>query len=196
MEVNQPEQGNELFIAFKRRERDADRQVFDRYSNRLFYLALKITGSREEAQDIVQETFIKLIGRRSALENFQNLEGFLVETTKNAALNFVEREKKKHSVGPMPGDIPTHDENIVEKEMYRAWLLGEMHKEIEKLPKGRKAVLKQYLQGKSTAEIAALLDLNPQTVLNHKSDAIKQLIGRLPKDALLMICLLLSVIKD
>jgi len=196
MTPNQPDPWDELLLSFKRNDPGANRRVFDFYHKSLFNFALKITGSREDAQDIVQDTFIKLIEGRSRMDDIENLGGLLFTMTRNAAINYVQRDKKKHSARSISDDIPTHDENILEKEMYRAWLLGEMHKEIELLPVEERAVMKLLLQRKSPAEIAVLLGRSPQTVRNQKTSAINKLKGRLPKDGFLWILLLLSIIKD
>jgi len=196
MRPNQPESQDELLLSFQRNEPGANRRVFDCYYNSLFYFALKITGSREDSQDIVQDVFIKLIEGRPGVDDIENLGGFLFTMTRNAAVNYVQRYKKKHSARSISDDIPIHDENILEKEMYRAWLLREMHKEIELLPVEERAVMKLLLKRKSPAEIAVLLGRSPQTVRNQKTSAINKLKGRLPKDGFLWILLLLSIIKD
>lgn len=196
MTPNQPEPQDELLLSFQRDEPGANQRVFDCYYNSLFYFALKITGSRQDAQDIVQEVFIKLIEGRPGRADIENLGGFLFTMTRNAAINYVQRDKKKYSTRSISDNIPIHDENILEKEMYRAWLLRELNKEIELLPAEERAVMKLLLQRKSPTEIAVLLGRSPQTVRNQKTSAINKLKGRLPKDGFLWVLLLFSIIKD
>jgi RNA polymerase sigma-70 factor (ECF subfamily) len=67
-------------------------------------------------------------------------------------------------------------EKTAETERVKANLLHDMYKEIEKLPKQRRKILRLYFfEQKSTTEIAEQMDLSPQTVLNHKTKAINSL---------------------
>jgi RNA polymerase sigma-70 factor (ECF subfamily) len=55
--------------------------------DKLFRVALRITGNPPEAEDVVQETFIKLWEQRSELQGIQNLEAWCMQMTKNRAID-------------------------------------------------------------------------------------------------------------
>lgn len=70
------------------------RQCYDEYRSKLFaYCLSRLEGSRENADDCVQETFIVFYNRLLDGENFENPRAFLYRT----ADNFVKREKEKNA---------------------------------------------------------------------------------------------------
>ena len=72
--------------------------------------------------------------------------------------------------------LETGVEEHVETERVKTILLQDIHKEIEKLPRQRKTILRLYFfEQKNTTEIAEMMQLSPQTVLNHKTKALDSL---------------------
>ena len=55
--------------------------------NKLYRLANRLLGDPEEAQDIVQEAFIKLWNRREKLDEYRSVEALAVVTTRNLCLD-------------------------------------------------------------------------------------------------------------
>ena len=56
-------------------------------SDRLFRLALRITMNRAEAEDVVQDTLLRVWERRSEWEQIDSLEAFAIATCRNRALD-------------------------------------------------------------------------------------------------------------
>src|SRR6185437_8400552 len=72
--------------------------------------------------------------------------------------------------------LETGIEDHAETARVRTLLLQDIHKEIERLPKQRKTILRLYFfEQKNTSEIAEIMQLSPQTVLNHKTKALDAL---------------------
>lgn len=74
--------------------------------NIIFRTALRIVLNREEAEDIVQDTLIKLWEKRDELENVQNLEAFALTSARNLALD---RKEKKSNQTLSLDEEPHHD---------------------------------------------------------------------------------------
>ena len=55
--------------------------------NKLYRFALRILGDREEAQDIVQEIFVRLWSKRDKLREYRSLEAFAMTMTRNLCLD-------------------------------------------------------------------------------------------------------------
>ena len=49
--------------------------------NRLYRVALRITGNPAEAEDVVQEVFIKIWNKRAEISNIQNVQAFCMRMT-------------------------------------------------------------------------------------------------------------------
>ena len=59
--------------------------------DRLFRLALRITMNRAEAEDVVQDTLLKVWEQRSQWEQIKSLEAFAIATCRNRALDIAKR---------------------------------------------------------------------------------------------------------
>ena len=59
--------------------------------DRLFRLALRITMNRAEAEDVVQDTLLKVWEQRSQWEQINNLEAFALTICRNRALDVIKR---------------------------------------------------------------------------------------------------------
>lgn len=71
-------------------------QVFDQYYALLYSIALGFLKSKEDAEDIVQEAFTNwLLTDKSKI---QNNKAYLVQTVKNACLNYIEELKRKRNL--------------------------------------------------------------------------------------------------
>lgn len=63
----------------------------------LFRLALHITQNREEAEDVVQETMMKVWTRREQWDNIENLEAFTMTICRNLSLDHLKRMDNQHA---------------------------------------------------------------------------------------------------
>ena len=64
--------------------------------NIIFRTALRIILNREEAEDIVQDTLMKLWERRDELQKVENLEAFALTMARNLAIDRKEKMENQH----------------------------------------------------------------------------------------------------
>ncbi|CAN5911035.1 RNA polymerase sigma-70 factor [soil metagenome] len=69
----------------------AFRAIFDRYRDRLFTYCLKFTKSREAAEEIVQDVFMKIWENRLSIDPDLSFNAYLYQITKNLAFNFLKK---------------------------------------------------------------------------------------------------------
>ena len=65
--------------------------------NALYRLALRITLNREEAEDIVQDTLIKVWNKRESWDEIDSIEAFSLTICKNLALDHLKRSSRQDS---------------------------------------------------------------------------------------------------
>ena len=65
------------------------------YSSRLFRLAYRLMGNREEAEDIVQEVYLKLWGMRAELPGYNSIEALSIRITRNLCLDQLRRREHR-----------------------------------------------------------------------------------------------------
>jgi RNA polymerase sigma factor (sigma-70 family) len=171
----------DLLEAVRAGEARAFSLVHGAYHRRLIGYAYNMVASLENAEDIVAEAFYQLFVARAGMKNLGHVRRFLFMVTKNKAVDWVRaRRVRARMIGSglvdLSGEAAETDESLVAGP-------GAMHRiydAVEGLPRKCREVFKLYFyEEMSTAEIAALLKLNPQTVLNHKSCAVKSLRSRL-----------------
>jgi len=149
--------------------------LFDQHHQRLYRLARRLTGTREEAQDLVQETFLRVARSPSAVPaGPRSEEAWLVRVLVNVCRDQWRRkssrrrldEKYQPAAGPVATPNPEHA-LIAQSTVWRA--LQEL------APRRRTALILYELDGIDIPEIARLLGVSAITVRWHLSRGRKEL---------------------
>lgn len=154
---------------------DAFQTAYETFYDRLYFYILKCTGSQYLAEEIVQQTFIKIWESRHRLSLSFSLSSQLFRTAKSLTIDLLRKEQreKQHTTAAQYSlsNIEDGENNILYRE---DWLL--VKEKIETLAPVRKKIFKlSRLDGLSYNEIAKLLSISPKTVENHIVLALKQL---------------------
>lgn len=88
----------ELVGLAQKGERPAFEELFHRHRDRLYTLALGITGDQNEAGDVVQETFLRAYKRLHALEKDRSLIAYLCRTASNTAIDVLRARRQNKTV--------------------------------------------------------------------------------------------------
>jgi RNA polymerase sigma-70 factor (ECF subfamily) len=178
-----------LFNAFHRGEEAAIQAVYQIHFKPLCFFAQRIVADKEDAEDIVTNIFIKMLGKRDEFENLSNVKSFLYLATKNTCLNHL-RDSQRHEAAHKQirflnaeGD---ENENAIDEEMMRFEVLQAIYAEIEKLPGRRKEIFKLlFIEGLSTNQVSERLKISVQTVRTQKARALLLIKSELLKKNLL-----------
>ena len=132
--------------------------------DKLFRLALRITYDRAEAEDIVQETMIRVWSRRDEWSSFSSVEAYCLTVARNLAIDRSERMDARTveltAEAEQTPDTSSPHELLVSKE--RMLLL---HRLIAGLPEKQRTVLQlRDVEGKSYREIAEILGITEEQV--------------------------------
>ena len=189
--------GDELVAEFNRGNPKSFTSIFNTYYSALCFFAERMILNKEDAEDIVGESFVKLWNLHENFETMQNIKAFLYITTKNACLNFIkqsERSARNHS--DLVYTLAKNEDHVL-TEIVKVEVLREVHASIESLPpQCRKIVRMSFVQGMKNDEIAAKLSLSINTVKNQKSRALTLLKGKLSNISLLMVLYLHTYLAD
>ena len=152
------------------------------YSSRLYRMAFRLMNSREEAEDIVQEIYVKLWGMRSELGRYNSIEALSIRITRNLCLDHLRRRKvsydaikaeqmKPESYSETPSDTLEKRENV---EL--------VHTLIAALPEPQRSLVHlRHLEGKEYEEIAEMVNMNVNAIRVSISRARKQMREMLEK---------------
>jgi RNA polymerase sigma factor (sigma-70 family) len=69
------------------------------YKNKLFRLAKLMLRNKEEAEDLIQDVFLKLWSEKDRIANYRSLEALAVTVTKNKCLDRIKSKRYKSNVG-------------------------------------------------------------------------------------------------
>jgi len=173
---------SELVEKLRKGELEAFDAVFEKYGNRLFGFALKYLKSKEEAEGLVQDVFLKIWENRKKLKRDSSLKSYLFTISYHNICKFF---KKKQLQGKLKEEIGLVIDTSVdmEKQMDFHSTLEQIEKLIEKLPQKQKAIFeKSWKEGESTHEIAEEMHLAPGTIDNHISTTLKFLRKHIPRE--------------
>ncbi len=93
-------------IARGLRERDMEllADLVERYQQRLVRYLLYLTGSREHAEDLAQETWIRVLQRGSQYNARQRFEPWLFAIARNLAIDYLRKKRRAVPTAPLPDD--------------------------------------------------------------------------------------------
>ena len=161
---------------FRRQDAGADRKLYDRFYHALCYYAEGIVQQRQEAEDTVVESFIKLFGKRKDFQNMAQVRAFLYTSTRNACIDFLRKQKRREQSRLELAFLADQSALNDETDLVNAEVLAALFREIQHLPPQCGEVFNLlFFQQLSTEQAAEQLQISPKTVLNQKGKAIQLL---------------------
>ena len=164
----------ELVADMQNGRSEAETVLYERYSGKVFYLALRESNSWQDAEDVRAETFLRVIQaiRGHQVRSAQALPAFILGVARNVLreLHF-RRSQAGESVSPDTTDIvtPSHERLFLDQEVQRA-----TERVISKLKPRERAVLRMcFYDELSTDEIARRSGIAPDRVRLVKSRALR-----------------------
>lgn len=160
------------------RAREGDLYAFEalvrRYQPRMYRLALRMTGSSGDAEDIVQEVFVTAWRRLPEIREDAAVAGWLYRTTTNRCLNLLRRRRPTAEIDDAtPTRAPAEDP---QQAALAAQQMQAVTAALSQLPANQRAVwLLREVHGRSYAEIAQLVSTTPQAVRGRLARARVQL---------------------
>ena len=144
-----------------------------RYKDTVYRLAFARTGSKQDADDIFQDVFMKLFTSNPSFESEEHLKAWLIRTTVHTSINLLKSAWRRYTCS----DSAAED---AYKQCASGGRHGEVQSALKKLPeKYRVAIYLHYYENYSTDEIAAFMNIKPGTVrslLSRGRDRLKLMI--------------------
>lgn len=152
------------------------KRLFLPCSNKLYLVAWRLTHNRQEAEDLVQETMLKLWTQRNKLHELKNSEAFSVRTLHNI---FIDQNRKKHFAET---DSPPEEMTLKANECDASEMMQQKEtgvivtRLIAKLPKQQRDIITlKDIDDFSYEEIAQQTELSMINIRVHLSRARKQI---------------------
>jgi RNA polymerase sigma-70 factor (family 1) len=156
----------------------AFRQVYVFYYKRLYQFAYALVKTREPAEEIVEDVFVRIWQQRETINSIQNLRVYLYTAIKNSALNYLSQKARQSITEPFdhihisvgnPTDTP--EQILITAEMQQ-----KIQTAIEALPPRCKMIFKLVREdGLKYKEIAGILNISVNTIDAQMAIAIKKI---------------------
>jgi len=170
----------DLIEACKKGHRNSQFEIYKLYYKAMYNASLRIVNDIYEAEDIMQEAFLKA---------FQNLSTFKAEVNfgvwlKKIVVNLSLDSLRKHK--PIFETIREQEDQLFEEneasENDKDYRIEDIKSEIAKLPDGYRIVLSLYLlEGYDHEEISEILHISPSTSRSQYARSKKKLVENLKK---------------
>jgi RNA polymerase sigma-70 factor (ECF subfamily) len=168
---------HELLIRLKKGDMLAFDQVYELYSHKLFSFVFRILKDEAEADDVVQEVFVKIWESREKLGDYKLLNSYIFTIAYNNSIDLIRKKinNNKYLEHLKISATINFTPSIVSQIEFDE-LNNEVEKLIVKLPERQKQVyLLHREEGLTYPEIAERLGISKNTVENHMVKALKYL---------------------
>ncbi len=161
----------------KQKKSKAQKKLYEIYAPVLFGICLRYSTDYDDAEDILQKSFIKILTKIKQYNNTGSFEGWIKKIVVNTAVSHYHKNKK-HRQNYDIDNIVAVPESYTTKNSYGTdeFTLEEMLSAIQELPPGYKTIFNLYaVEGYKHKEIAEMLDININTSKSQYSRAKKVL---------------------
>lgn len=168
------------------KERDSWRRLYDEYYSALCSYVNKFVKRRDEVEDIVQDTLVKIWHLPRRFETMQEFTWYLYRSAYNNSMHHL-RTQKRHRELLLKYEvekIEMPDEHFV--ITVREELTRQLLSLIDELPSEARKILLLSLEGLSGQEIADKLGISIHTVKSQKNRSYKFLRGKISRPYLLL----------
>ncbi|HCC52396.1 MAG TPA: RNA polymerase sigma-70 factor [Porphyromonadaceae bacterium] len=189
--INNAEQS--LIQALKQGSHKAFDRIYQMYSKRLYAYSLQFTKSPEEAEDIVQDVFVKIWTNRDHIRQNETLRSLLFIMAKHHLINAY-RSRLNH---PVYEEYVKYTETLSADDAHYNLEYNEFAQYVRSTirtlpPTQQKVIVLSRMQQLSNKEIAEKLSLSKQTVKNQLSLGLKSLKDKLGEVSFILTLLLIN----
>lgn len=154
----------------------AFRKFYDLTYDRLFRIAYYYVHREEWAQEIVLDVFLKLWNKRDSLLDIHNIEDYCFILTKNASLNYLEKESRHETIScdalqDTAVEPVSPEEQYISEELFARYV-----KALDRLPERcREVFIRLREEKQSYAQVAEELGISVKTVDAQLQKAVSRL---------------------
>lgn len=162
--------------------------LYHKYNRRIYKFAVSILKSSEDAENILQDVFLKLWINRDNVEKYSSVRHYIFSITYNSSITIIRGKMKESRFLESLKNMQDFEHDPVNLEIEYKELEGKLNEIIESLPERQKEVyLLHKVEGLKYSEIAERLNISVNTIENHMSRALKFIRERLGNYSLMTI---------
>lgn len=184
------ESEGELIRALSNNETRAFESLYLLYGKKLLVFVNGYLNSTDDAEEIVQEVFVKIWKKRTDLVTYDSLKGYLFTIAYNAIKKrFLKIKREQDLKQDYTLDYLNSNDEPVSEESYSA-VIEQIDRIVEQMPEKRKQVFQLCKkEGLSVAEAANYLNISEKTVKNQMTSAYQTIREQLKTNLPLLLAL-------
>jgi len=162
-------------------DRDAFRLLVEKHSRTIFKLGFRMTGNEQDAEEVVQETFLRAYRKLDRFESRANFGTWLYRIATNCSLDLLEKRKPMQKNTPLQDDegeeLPLPEPSAgPERLVLSAELKQKLAQAMEELtPLERSAFVLRHFENQSIEEIGKALNLKTNATKNSIYRAVQKM---------------------
>lgn len=179
-----PDEDEDLINRLAANDEAAFRQLVERHIDRAFAIALRILGSRADAEDVVQDSMLKVWTHRGQWQHGRaKFSTWLYRVVTNRCIDLY-RQPRTDNVDAVPEPIDTRPDVV--SAMHRDEVTQMLESAMQRLPEQQRvAVILSYQENMSNGEIAEVMDTTVaavESLLKRGRQQLRELLRRHERD--------------
>jgi RNA polymerase sigma-70 factor (family 1) len=159
-------------------DEEAFKKIYYLFYKKLYLFSLALVKTKEAAEEITEDVFIKIWQQKDHMLAIQNLRVYLYVATKNTSLNYLSKKAKDNLTEPFDNinidlfrSTLTPEELMITAEMYR-----KIQQQVEALPLRCKMIFKLIREdGLKYKEVSDILNISVNTIDVQMAIAVKKI---------------------
>ena len=179
--LSKPMGGSDVVPA-ERSESDSFRALVEEHSPMVFRLAFRMTGNVSDAEDVVQETFLKAHRSLGGFDERARFGTWVYRIAVNAAIDLIRRRGRANLARPSGEDDPPVVETLASKDPQpdRVAMSGQIQRDVaaaltQLSERERAAFVLRHLEGMPIERISEVLKIGPNAVKQTVFRAVQKL---------------------
>jgi RNA polymerase sigma-70 factor, ECF subfamily len=175
-------EGAAVLARARQGDSEAFRELVERHSRSVFRLAFRMTGNEQDAEDVVQEAFLRAYKQLGRFESRANFGTWLYRIVANCSVDLMRAKQSRHDISRSESlddaavELPSIDAAGPERLAQSAEIQGRVREALGGLsPLERAAFILRHHEGRSIEEISKTLGLGTSAAKHSVFRAVKKL---------------------
>lgn len=182
--MNITKSNSELILLLQKNDRVAFYNIYERYSKRLYGFVLRYIKQKEDAEEIVQEVFVKIWESRNRIDAYSSFESFLFTIAYNTTISLL---RKRTNEQKYLEHLKTLQQPDISPDLIDEIQFNELNERVQSLlneltPRQKEIFQLSREEGLTHDEIAKKLDISVNTVKKHIGNTLVFLKSKIAND--------------
>lgn len=175
LSMKEGHRSKQLELRLQQGDVSALEELYRQYHPELYLYALKLTNSQDLAKDAIQDTFVAIWKYRSNIAKAHSMRFYLLQALRNQCLKILKKRRRFLSLGQGSPEMIIQPEELKLKDASQETKLKITEALYRLSNRQREIIYLKYYENLDYQEIAKLLSINYQSVVNHVHRAIVRL---------------------